>query len=75
MTYNTFRTGLTFADVRAQLDAENAARIASGQEPIWALADDAGARRVVLGRWRQLKLEMWDYYQSSQGKQTCQVSS
>jgi hypothetical protein len=52
ITFAEFRTGLTFADVRAMM---------------WMNTDNAAEwkykrRGTVLGYWRDLKLKMWDQY-------------
>ena len=53
MTYQEFRTGFTFADIRQML---------------WSYSDDPRdwhkgvTRRTVLGKWREIKLRMWDEY-------------
>lgn len=49
--YNAFKTGYTFTDIRRML---------------WSYSDDPKdrpniTRHAVLGFWRQLKLEMWNY--------------
>jgi hypothetical protein len=49
MTYEEFRTGLTFAEVRAQF---------------WSGNDDPSTwhpkrRRTVLGRWYEIKQTLW----------------
>ncbi len=61
MSYAQFRTGLTFTDVRRQLAQESDARVASGLPPLFV------TRRTVIGRWREIKLAMWDYYQRGNG--------
>lgn len=53
MTYEQFRTGLTYRDVYRML---------------WSSSDDPKTwrykrRRTVLGMWRQIKQEMWREYQ------------
>lgn len=50
--YNTFRTGFTFRDIR---------------EMLWETSEDPKdwphvTRHTVLGKWREIKLEMWNYY-------------
>lgn len=52
ITFEQFRTGLTFADVRQML---------------WVNSEDTAdfkhkRRGTVLGYWRQLKLQMWDEF-------------
>lgn len=56
MTYDDFRSGLTFADVREILKSEQNQAYQRGQY-MWV------SRGTVLGRWRQYKLEMWEAYQ------------
>lgn len=55
LTYEQFRTGLTFREVRRML---------------WVHSDDPRdwkykRRRTVLGFWRQLKLQLWAQYQDA----------
>jgi len=51
-TYETFRTGLTFREVRRMLWVDN-------PDPrTWRYA----RRRTVLGFWRQLKQQLWAQY-------------
>jgi hypothetical protein len=55
-TYETFRTGLTFREVRRVL---------------WVNNDDRSTwrykrRRTVLGFWHQLKLQLWAQYLDAQ---------
>lgn len=52
VNYSEFRTGLTYADVYMML---------------WSGSDDAATwryerRGTVLGKWRQIKQEMWAEY-------------
>ena len=52
LDYDTFRTGCTYRDVWWMM---------------WSSSDDPvdwryKRRHSVLGRWRQLKLEMWDHH-------------
>jgi hypothetical protein len=52
LTYEDFRTGLTFRDVRQML---------------WVHSDDPREwkykrRHTVLGLWRSIKLGLWDRY-------------
>jgi len=61
MTYEQFRTGLTFAEVRAML---------------WSHDPDPRTwrykrRRTVLGFWRQLKLQMWEQYKDYERETSC----
>lgn len=50
LRYDDFRTGLTFKQVRDQL------YVASEDSEDWVYK----RRHTVLGRWRMLKLEMWE---------------
>lgn len=55
MDYDSFRTGLTFREVRQML---------------WVHSDDPRdwrykRRRTVLGFWHQLKLQLWAQYQDA----------
>lgn len=52
MTYESFRTGLSYRDVYAML---------------WSGSDDPRdwrykGRHTVLGLWHQLKLQLWEQY-------------
>lgn len=52
LRYPRMRTGLTFADV---------------VEMFWQPSDDPARwknkrRRTILGKWHQIKLELWDYH-------------
>ena len=53
--YDQFRTGLTFRDVRRELD-EEARRAYEAGRYMWV------TRRTVLGRLRQHKLEAYEQY-------------
>jgi hypothetical protein len=55
VTYDEFRTGLTFAEVRRML---------------WVGSDDPRdwrykRRHTVLGFWHQLKLQLWAQYRET----------
>lgn len=52
ITYEQFRTGLTFGEVRRMLWIANPDRRTWRQK----------SRGVVLGFWRQLKLAMWNEF-------------
>jgi hypothetical protein len=54
--YQSFRSGLTFLDIRRELACEATARAARGDQM-------HVTRRTVLGRWRQRKLELYEQYQ------------
>lgn len=53
--YEDFRTGLTFADVRELLRYEQDRKYKSGEYMFVS-------RSTVLGRWYQIKQEMWEQY-------------
>jgi hypothetical protein len=53
--YREFRTGLTFADVRRMLQAEQRAKAESGERMYVT-------RKTVLGRWHSLKKQAWNHY-------------
>ncbi len=56
MSYANFRTGMTFAEVFWGLYYEFKSHYeATGEVKVIT-------RHTVLGRWRQIKLEMWDAY-------------
>lgn len=56
MTYDEFRTGFTFREIRQML---------------WSYSDDPKdwhkgvTRRTVLGKWREIKQQMWFEYQNA----------
>lgn len=52
LTYDRFRTGETFASVRAELYTP------SNDPADWKYK----RRHTVLGRWHQLKQSMWQYH-------------
>ena len=60
MDYDDLRTGLTFSDVAAGL-REEARQVYATEGRIMFLT-----RRTVLGRWRQIKLGLWDSYRRNQ---------
>lgn len=52
ITYEQFRTGLTFADVKADM-------FVGSEDPCdWVYK----RRRCVLRRWKAIKLAMWKYH-------------
>ncbi len=56
MSYDEFRTGMTFQDVRDILTVES-----------WRVHRTTGnymfvTRHTVLGKWREIKLAMYDEY-------------
>ena len=55
ISYEDFRSGLTFADVREILKSEQDAAYAAGQYMFVS-------RRTVLGRWSQYKREAYEAY-------------
>jgi hypothetical protein len=61
MTYDEFRTGLTFGVVSAGLHAE-------AQQHFWATGERRFiTRRTVLGRWHQIKRASWNAYLQRRG--------
>lgn len=58
ISYDEFRTGLDFADVRAILKHEQDEAYANGQYMFVS-------RSTVLGRWFQIKQTMWAAYQAT----------
>lgn len=57
--YNKFRTGLTFQDVR---------------QMFWVFDEDPRTwknvtRHTVLGKWRELKMEMWAQHKPAEYRQ------
>ena len=56
--YRSFRTGLTYQQVREQLWQESCAARQAGR-PFLTVR-----RSLVLGRWRELKLGMWKYQEA-----------
>jgi hypothetical protein len=59
MTYNEFRTGLTFTEVRQMLKIESLRKKENGDKMFVT-------RATVLGRWHQIKQEMWKVYQDAE---------
>ncbi len=59
MTYETFRTGLTFADVREMM------MVGSDDPSKWRYK----RRRSVLGFWHQIKQQMWQTYLHESGRE------
>lgn len=57
MRYKDFRTGLTFRDVREMLYIEQRMKYERGEYMFVT-------RATVLGRWRQLKLEMFEHFEN-----------
>ena len=62
MTYEQFRTGLTFRDVHAGLVVE--ARNVFAREGRRMFI----TRHTVLGRWRQIKLASWEAARRAGGR-------
>ncbi len=54
-TYDTFRTGLTFNDIRQILKFEQRRKYEKGEYMFIT-------RHTVLGRWREIKLRMYNEY-------------
>jgi len=53
VSYKDFKTGFTFKDIRQMLYLESKRKYESGQY-MWI------TRHIVLGRWRQIKREMYE---------------
>ncbi len=52
ITYKEFRTGMTFADVKAEM------YVSSEDSKDWVYK----RKRCVLRRWRKIKRELWEYH-------------
>lgn len=61
LPYSQFRTGLTYADVRAMLWEESCAQRQAGK-PFLTVR-----RQAVLGRWFQIKQDMYSHYVACNG--------
>ena len=57
ISYEDFKTGLTFADVRELLKYEQDTAYEQGTYMFVS-------RSTVLGRWYQIKQQMWEQYQT-----------
>lgn len=57
MRYEDFRTGLTFRDVREMLKIEAQQKYERGEYMFVT-------RATVLGRWHELKLEMFEHFEN-----------
>jgi hypothetical protein len=62
VTYEAFRTGLTYRDVYAEIHGEVQDAYYSGLYRFELKGSPKSSRRAVLGRWRQRKLEMYEAY-------------
>jgi hypothetical protein len=58
--YRDFRTGMTFTDIRRELQGEQTAAAARGEYMYVT-------RKTVLGRWCYYKRQMFEAYQRSMG--------
>ena len=56
--YKKFRTGYTYHEVSDMLWYSDP----------WHCAHHTRRRHSVLGKWREIKREMWDYYQNAKLK-------
>lgn len=65
VTYNRFRSGLTYQDVYAEIHQEVQDAYFSGQYRFELKGSPKSSRRSVLGRWRQRKLELYAAYLAS----------
>jgi len=61
--YKAFRTGLTFQDVFQMVWSH------SDDPKDWPKGKAGGRRHTVLGKWREIKLEMWDRYKNQTGEE------
>lgn len=52
ITYKEFRTGMTFAEVKAEM------YVSSEDSDDWVYK----RRRCVLRRWRKIKIVLWEYH-------------
>jgi hypothetical protein len=68
ITYSEFRTGYTFKEIRHILKREAKRKYEKGEYMFIT-------RHTVLGRWRELKLEMWNHFQSEIDKYGCSCSN
>lgn len=73
MTYEKFRTGFTFRDIRLMLKREADIKYQNGEYMFIT-------RHTVLGRWRQIKLEMYntyygDFEDGTEENQQCEMES
>jgi hypothetical protein len=69
--YEAFRTGLTFKDVYDMVwsysnDPKDWPKGTASPKPGKRKKKTAGRRHTVLGKWREIKLEMW-YRYNNQG--------
>lgn len=65
VSYDQFRTGLTYQEVYAEVHQEVVAAYLSGQYRFELKGSPRSSRRAVLGRWRQIKLEMYEAYKAN----------
>lgn len=65
--YRDFKTGMTFNEIRQMLKAEAKRKYQKGQYMFIT-------RHTVLGRWHQLKKELWKNFQDALDKEGCECS-
>ena len=63
ISYDKFRTGLTFQDIRDLLKLEQDAKYAEGKYMFVT-------RKTVLGRWHEIKLRMYSDEEKAYGEYT-----
>jgi DNA-binding transcriptional MerR regulator len=68
ITYNQFRTGYTFKEIRRMLKIESERKFRERNEIMYV------TRHTVLGRWKQLKEEMWNQFQKDIERYGCSCS-
>ena len=56
INYNDFRTGYSWQEIRDMMWGD------PNDPSTWPLANHKNRRHTVLGKWRQIKLEMYDNY-------------
>jgi len=66
--YNEFKTGYTFIEIRRMLKIESERKFRERNEIMYV------TRHTVLGRWRQLKLELWKQFQKDIESYGCPCS-
>jgi len=57
ITYDEFKTGYTFKEIRRMLRAEADRKLKTDGTRMFI------TRHTVLGRWHQIKLELWKQFQ------------
>ena len=67
-TYIQFKTGYTFTEIRRMLKIESERKFRERNEIMYV------TRHTVLGRWKQLKTEMWNQFQKDIKEYGCSCS-